>query len=277
MEIILEYEIIDNFVIDWILLNISLKILKFPICKKRIALSCFLGTIFACVSPLIALIGAWGVAAKLLVAYFMCIIICLSFKAGIRLWIAFSGITFCFGGLLIAVFSYLNIPTNVGLINTYISPLPMGIILGGGVLFSILASKMAKIVRKRNQVQVLELNIRLNNKKKMVMGFVDTGNLLHSSSGRAVVVVEEDLLKFWLSDAQRMALFLKKFDKTDLSNIEQIAVNSMGATYMMTIFDADIDINGKSMPISLGISTHKLGNKDYKAIVGSEIVEVCNV
>ncbi len=277
MEIILEYAIIDNFCIDWILLYISLKAVKYPICRKRAALSCSLGTFFACLSPVLPLAGVVAVFIKVLIAYLMCFLVCTNVRGSLRLLCVFMGFTFCFGGLLIALFSFLNIPTQVGLTYTYISAIPIGGVLLIAMAFYWIVCKLIKGLNKKSYTELIDLDILLKNKVKRVTGLIDTGNLLHSTKGRSVVVICEDLLKNWLNDEERMALFFKKFDKLSLSNIEQISVNSMGTNYSMTIFDADIVVNRKNQPISLGISMRKLGRSEYKAIVGKEILEVCNV
>ena len=131
---------------------------------------------------------------------------------------------------------------------------------------------MIKKIVLQHKNKVVDISLIILNKPQIVRGFVDTGNLLHSNSGLPVVVVEEKLLSKWLSNDERMALFLGNFNQLSLNNIGKISVSSLGKTYNMVTFDALARIDEKLKKIAIGITYQKI--KNFDVVIGSELLEV---
>ncbi len=271
MEVIIEYVLIDNFCVDALLMWLSLKILKQPILKWGIVSVGIIGAGFACVSPLINDLIILPV--KLGMAFFLAIISNFSLQKVWSRFLTFTAITFLFGGALMG-FIGANVDTNNGLF--YISPIPIGAVIAMCVIFVLLCYRFVKKLSKIVHNEVINLKICVRGKTKLVSSFVDTGNMLHSSKGLPVVVVDESLLANWFSMEERMALFLGQINSLNLNNIEKINVSSLGKEYQMTIFDAEVKFGGESKQVAIGISKMRF-NLSGQAIIGREIWEVCNV
>ena len=274
MEIIIEYVVLDNFCIDSLLLYASLKVLKQPVKKWGVIIAGVIGAGFALVSPLIKLAGLLGGVLKLTIAYVMCVMVYFSFKKAFQRFTLFTLFTFCFGGALTGIFSFLNIPTVSGISNYYLSNLPMGAIITCCVVFVLVIIKIISKVCLGLKSTIINFNICIYGKSKALRGFVDSGNLLHSSNGRPVVIIEEELLSNWLNNDERMALLVGEYAQLNLNNVEKISVSSLGKSYNMTIFDATAWICGSEKQVSLGISYKKIKAINCDAIIGGELLNV---
>lgn len=273
MEVVVEWVILDNFCIDSLILLGTNKILKQAVNWWGITIAALLGAIFALIMPMVNLSGLSALLIKLGFAYIMCVISSFSFKRAFYRFITFTFLTFCFGGALVAIFTYLNISTQSGITLNYVSSLPMGAIISLGLVFILFLVKLVSKVVLNAKNSVL-CNITFNGKSKVLRGFIDSGNLLHSSLGKPVAVIEEKTLSNWLNPNERMALIMDKFDSLKLDNAERIDVNSLGQVYKMTIFDATIQIGKRVKAISLGISYHKIRANNCEVVLGSNILEV---
>lgn len=275
MEIVVEYVLLDNFLIDTILLVLTYKTLKLPISKAGIVLASMFGAGFAVVSPLINVDGILAILMKLGVALIIVWISCFSFKKFFSRFSLFVLYTFAFGGALIAIFNFLGISVYDSLYIGYVSTLPLGTILIACVFFAMALFRLISHIFKTRYYSTnsCEVIVKVNNKSAKIKGFIDTGNTLHNSKGRPVMVVPEKALQNWFTPHERLNLM---FDKNldNLSNIETLNVSSMGGAYKMKVFDCKIIINGEEKVGALGVATGKLKCGDCQAILGQELVEV---
>ncbi len=271
MEIVLEYVILDNFCIDSMLMWASVKMLKQPILKWGIVCVGVLGAGFACVAPLIRLSGVLAILLKMMIAFVLSVIANFSFRRAFSRFIMFVLLTFGFGGGLIGMFTFLNLPTISGINIFYSSSLPMGAILSCAVGFVIFIIKFIKRISFQLKNRTINFILTIDNKSKLVCGFIDTGNLLHSKDGLPVIVAEEKLLSSWLTSEERMALFLGKYDQPKLHNVNKINVNSLGKNYEMVTFDALAKIGKAKKHVAIGITYQKM--KSFDVVLGSELLE----
>lgn len=274
MEIIIEYVLLDNFLVDALLFTLTLKTLKLPISKLGIVCASSFGAGFAVVSPLIHVTGVVAVILKLSVAFIMSFMVCFSFKKIISRFLLFTLYTFAFGGALIAVFTFMGIQVYDAMYIGYVSSLPIGTLLVCAFCFGAVIFRLIRFLA-HNKIweNSVTFSISIFNKEKKIKGFVDTGNTLKNSKGNPVIVLPEKELAFWFNAHQRMLIMFGRAKEVGLKNAENIIVNSMGGNYKMLVFDCEININGKKQTACIGISNGKVKCGDCQAIVGSDLLE----
>ena len=275
MEIIIEYVLLDNFLIDALLLVLTYRTLKMPISKAGIVLAGMFGAGFAVVSPLIDVSGILAILMKLAVAFVMALMSCFTFKKLISRYALFVLYTFAFGGTLIAVFNSLGTSVYDSLYIGYVSTLPLGTILISCLFFAMAMFRLLKYVFKTRfyASNSCEVIVKVNNKTAKIKGFIDTGNTLHNSMGKPVLVVPEKVLQNWFTPHERLNIMFGK-EVSNIYNLETLNVGSMGGTYKMKVFDCEILVNGETKAGAIGVATGKLKCGDCQAILNQELVGV---
>ena len=274
MEIIIEYVLLDNFLIDALLLSLALKTLHQPISKWGIILASAFGAGFAVVSPLMNVAGVLAIFLKFLIAFVMSFIVCFSFKRILPRFLLFTLYTFAFGGGLIAIFTFMGIQVYDAMYIGYVSTLPLGTILVSIFIFCAICFRLIRYLSNRKTWEnSVSIGIEILGKTKIVRGFVDTGNTLKNREGKSIVVLPERELKFWFDTHTRMALLIGKTNGLGLKNVDTITVNSLGGNYKMLVFDAEIIIDGSKVPACVGIANGAVKLGDCNAIVGNDLLE----
>lgn len=274
MEIVIEYVLLDNFLIDALLMTLAVKTLHQPVSKWGIMLASAFGAGFAVVSPLITFEGVFAILLKFSVAFVMSFIACFSFKKILSRFLIFSLYTFAFGGALIAIFTFMGIQIYDSMYLGYVSSLPLGTLLVCVFMFGALCFRLLRgLKNKKTWGNSVVINLEIKNKVKKIKSFIDTGNTLKDRFGKPVIVLPEKELAFWLSTHERMALMFGKTDNLGLSNIDTITVNSLGGNYKMCVFDANVIIDGKQQNASVGVANGRVKCGDCQAIIGNDLLE----
>ena len=274
MEIVLEYVLLDNFLIDALLLALTLKTLRQPLSRWGIILSSSFGAGFAVVSPLICVTGILAILLKFLVAFIMSFIVCFSFRRILPRFLLFTLYTFAFGGGLIAIFTFMGIQVYDAMYIGYVSSLPLGTILVSTLAFGAICFRLIRYLSHRKAWEnSIQLGIEILGKMKTIRGFVDTGNTLKNREGKPIVVLPERELRHWFDTHARMALLIGKTNGLGLKNVDSITVNSLGGNYKMLVFDAEIIIDGAKVPACVGIANGSVKLGDCNAIVGNDLLE----
>ena len=200
MQIYVEYALLDNFVIDYILLKSSLKCARVKSSVKRQILASLFGALCGVLLPLIncayflifiikiisgmiiVLIGGKYVSAK---TYFL----------GTAFFFSFTAIT---GGFLIALFNLAKIDYNKYflLFNNSILPISLSIAL---IYFcSKIVVWFINSLSKSRGIEpfVRKCEIVINGKKLKVSGFIDSGNNLYErSTGMPIIISSKNFIK----------------------------------------------------------------------------------
>lgn len=274
MQIIIEYVLLDNFLIDAMLLYITNKIIKHPINRLGLITASMFGAGFAVLSPLIPVDGIWAVMVKFGVAGTMVFMLDFTFKKILLKFCLFCGLTFAFGGTLIAVFNFLGVSVYDSLYIGYVSTLPLGTILVSAIVFFVMVMRGIRAVFFRRQFRenTCEIEITVNRKSAKILGFVDSGNVLRTSLGKSVIVVNEDTLAYWFSPYERVEIMMGK--QNLLSHCEDLTVSSLGGEYKIRAFDCQITVLGKGKESALGVAPNKIHYGNCKAIIAKELLEV---
>ena len=172
MVVFIEYVIIDNLVIDFLILKITFAILGLPFKKGRVLISSLFGTLIALIIPLIYASPFILFAIRFLCGLIMCAIANKhnSKRSYFIFTITFFTITFLFLGALLGIFSLFNIEYSTE-ISIALMVLPFYIIyklIGGVVKF---------LYRQKDIISfTYQIEITINNIVKTAKGFLDTGN-----------------------------------------------------------------------------------------------------
>lgn len=276
MEVVIEYVMLDNFVIDGILLYCTNKLLKVPNNWWGIAGASLFGAVFALISPLLNFSGVVLLIIKMLVAFIIVLISSLTFyKLFLRI-VCFVFLTFLFGGMLIAVCYFANVNVIQGANLVYFSKIPLGATVGAGVVFLMVLLKLIKkvytAVKFSNYLTKVDLTI--NNKTVNLSAYYDSGNNLCTKDNVPIIILKEDSLRFWFSCDERTNILLGKFKMVKIKNPQRLEVCSVGSKAKILVFDADnLCINNRNYNVAVGIDNSK-HFKDFSILLNNKMGEV---
>ena len=217
----IEYVIIDNLIIDYLLLKTTMVSSRVKTSKLRLFLSSVIGTIVAVIMPFFKMSNGFLILLKLNLALIMVIISgeFLSLKKILISYGFFLAFTFLFGGILIGVFYLADVDYVLYFSINYDSFMPVGIsvlIVYVGAKFTIY---LVKNLLKSRDIEpfIRPCAIIVNGKKYKLNGYIDSGNrLFDKSSGLPIVVISKRM--FDKINSQESKLFLKSSMVIDTVN-----------------------------------------------------------
>ena len=192
MEVYIEYVIIDNLVIDFLLLKLARKSVRIENKNLPIFLSACLGSAIAVLLPLFNLSNGFLYVVKIILGALLAL---LSGKfRTIREYVlcfhVFLFFTFLFGGATAAVFYFFGKDFNA-LDFTYNAEISLGVILAIAFSVFFLSERIImKIYRKREIAPFIrKCEIEANGEKIQLCGLVDSGNrLYHKKTGAPIIL-----------------------------------------------------------------------------------------
>lgn len=217
MAVYIEYAIIDNLVINYLLIKTATRSALVKTNFLRLILSSLLGTAVAVVLPLFNLSNIYLLIIKIALCLLMALIggKYLTLKKYLFTCLLFLLFTFLCGGFIIALFNLAMIDYESYFYSNYDSLIPIGIT----VLLIYLVSKsltfaVKKLLKERNLRPFLrQCVLVVNNKKYIVKGFIDSGNGLYDSrSGLPVIVCSNTLFERLKSQNLKKSLSTLNFD-----------------------------------------------------------------
>ena len=200
MFVYIEYAVIDNLVINYLLLKTSTRCALVKTCFMRLFLSAVLGTAVAIALPLLRVGGAYLIVIKLTLGFLMVLISgdFISYKKYFFTILVFFVLTLLCGGFIIALFNLALIDYNHYFLSNYDSLMPIGL-----TIFLIYISTktvvfmVVKLLKERSMRPFLRQCVVVVNKKKFtVKGFIDSGNSLYApKSGLPIIVCSNALFE----------------------------------------------------------------------------------
>lgn len=189
MTVYIEYVLIDNFVIDYLLLKATFLLTKLRSSKGRLLFCAFLGSVFALLYPLLTLSPLLITLLKLAFGLFL-VLISGEYKTKKEFLVCaliFNTLTFLLGGGIIGVFNLLGLD--------YSSEWSIGLmILPVYALLKIIIAVVKHVyARKDIERLVYDCEIKVNQTSLKIRGFLDTGNMLFDGD-TPVVVCDKRLL-----------------------------------------------------------------------------------
>ncbi len=217
MVVYIEYVLIDNFVIDYLLLKATFTLLKKKYKKGRLFFCAFLGAFLALTFPLVQILPVLLTFLKI-ISGLLLVLLAKSYRTAKDYFlsaITFFVLTFSLGGILLGVFSIFGVK-EMGEILIATIFIPAYILLSG------LVRGMRFIVKRKTFYPfLLKCEIVFREKKIEFIGFLDTGNGLYLKDEPIVVIGRRAFLK----------LIDKEFPKMEYVGYKTVMGNSKMPTF----------------------------------------------
>ena len=241
MEVYIEYVIIDNMIINYLLLWSTVRILSMKPNKFMVFVSSLFGTIVACLLPLTPFDGIILGLIKIVVAVLMVLISHRSndIKHFVYALIIFISLTFLTGGACYAIIILLGGTFENITLGTYDTIVPVSIVIAMGFVYATLILKLTKyIYRKRDMYPFMgEAEIEIGGNVYKFKTFLDSGNGLYDKkTGAPVIILSAFALEKFVSNDDMAKLIFGEANKTfhDVHFLEYSTVE--GKTKKMVVF-----------------------------------------
>ncbi len=211
MSVYIEYVILDNFVITYMLAALTYRILLKRVAKLRTLIASVVGTGVAVAYPFVKG-DVWVILLKLGLYVVLCLILFLKKQKFFLCSLTFLGLTFLFGGLMFGIgFAVCKDAATA----MRVSPLdfPVSIVIIGAFLCYIAARKIAVRFHRVKDLGgvIYDFSLSLLGNTMKFRGLLDTGNRLYDkSSGLPVVILSAKSLMGLISDEQFRIMFSGK-------------------------------------------------------------------
>ena len=243
MEIIIEYVLIDNLVINFLILYITAFALKLTFKKWRFFLADIFGTMLAIVFPLLNLHFALLLLLKILTGVLMVLIAFKveKFKHFFVLFFSFILSTALFGGItfLIYYFIFGSLNLEMCLSNSY--NFPLGIIWLGLSLFVLFNKKIISLIiaKQKSRKFLYKIEFQTKSKKIRATAYLDSGHKLFDPTDNLPVIIINYNLFCKLYKIPIENILLKNVSK-ELKNAHYIKISTLNSgSNEMLIFEVD--------------------------------------
>ncbi len=239
MEIYIEYAILDNLLIDYLLLKETAVFLKVKTKKLKLIFSAILGTIVAVVLPLFKIEKVFLFLIKILTALIMAVFAVnhKSAKSYLLYFNVFLLATFLLGGACFGVLSIFGI--NYSLEAYYQAKIiPVGLTIFLGYLFIVLTKRFVKENFKSAKIAktLIKCKIVVDGLNFPFNAFFDSGNFLKDEkTGLPIVIVYDRVFNNLISN-----VFLK-----ESGNVMVATATGCSSFKSYSIDFIEIDFNGE--------------------------------
>lgn len=243
MEIIIEYTLIDNLVIDFLILYLSCKILKHKVVFWELALSSCVGTACALVMPIINLPTYAMVFFKLTLGAIMVLISlpCNNFKKAFISFMGFILMTAGMGGICFFLLFMISGDISINLLTTYSSQIPVGVILLVCSLTFYFVNKLIKLIYKKRMLNtfIYETTFLNDGKEIKIDAYLDSGNtLIDPITNKPVVIINFTLFNK-LYNLPLEKVLMKNVGDKEIKNCHYITFNTVGKKSDMLVFEIE--------------------------------------
>ena len=252
MILYIEYVILDNMVVNYLLLSLIGITTKCKLNRIRKLLSSAIGTLFAIFLPYILKIK-WLIFIYKLLCSLLMVLFIKKYKT-IRNYFWCLGLlffyTFLFGGFLIATLSLLGVEYN----------------MTGILLYNFVFSKQLKANNFIREITLID-----NNEKVEGVGYFDSGNMI-CKSGHAVNIISSELFFRLYRDYPIDKLLLNNIDNNILKDASYIEINSLskGQKYLSFRIDKLVIESTEYDNVYMAVAFKKFENFD--CILNSKFV-----
>ncbi len=210
MTVYIEYVIINNLIIDYLLLKATFIFTGISLKERRLFLCAFLGAIISLVFPLVKT-NFIILACLKIMSGLLLLLLASSYKnlnAFVRCSVVFFLLTFLSGGAIIGVYNILGLPLGTE-----------SVVASAFILVYLLLMLFRKafiyLCRRINSLK-FSYDVKLFYKDKSILakGFLDTGNNLYDK-GSAVILCSSEFIKEFLKDS----IVTVKFNKLKISTV----------------------------------------------------------
>ncbi|MDR3318660.1 MAG: sigma-E processing peptidase SpoIIGA [Clostridiales bacterium] len=195
MEVYIEYVIIDNIAIDFLIAMFTLKTLRLRVRYIRVILSALVGTGFAAVMPYIHINSYILLAVKVVIAAILVGILYpyKTVKRFFAAYLVFFGYTFLTGGACIGLIYLMTGDTAAALSLTYQAPVSAGaVLLLGAAAAWVIYKAVCYVDRERVIMPFMRrFTLAVGTREASLNGLIDSGNgLFDPKTALPVIVVK---------------------------------------------------------------------------------------
>jgi len=281
MEVYIEYVLIDNIIINFLLLHIVSKICNLHAYKRNIIFSALIASMFSILTPLVTLNNILITLFKLMVGAIILLFLkrFKSIKKYLCVYFVFLTITFLFGGLIIATLSIFNINYTVNGLLFLNFEIPLSLFIVPIYFYYLLFMKIYRYLQSKMRVSTYFFQTKLfvNNKYHSLTGYIDTGNNLYDNDKKPIVVLSFNHFVNIFSNIPVYKILLKNITEKDIKNSHYIDVCTVNAKEKMLVFKADElllnDTKGDRRifkDISVGVSNKSF--EEYDLILHNNLI-----
>lgn len=192
MTVYVEYVLADNFILDYLLLKLTVKTAGKRICRVKIAASAALGAIFALFYPLTGLTGALLALLKTAFGAFMVLTsadFC-GYKDFLRTAGLFVSLTFVVGGAITGIYSILGLTeTSDALIAFTVLPFWGICVISQRAYKKITKAALVKKFMRETEIKAFGITVQTT-------GFMDTGNGVYDEGVPVIFIDRKTASKF---------------------------------------------------------------------------------
>lgn len=267
MVIYVEYVFLQNFVLDGVLLYLSMRAAKAQISFKRLLFAAAVGGVFALVFPLFALPRFVNLILKLLFALPLCALCMKGIKTKkdrgmYAITVLFLYVfSFCFAGALFALTNAYAFTANVSLFTLCFSG-----------IFSIGCIEFIKYRQKKRQIErfLYDCTLFSSNTSVRAQGFLDSGNLA-KKNGIPVCFLSPELI---------FTLFERELFNEDGGHVcDEIAITTLNGIKNYPLYKGEIVIDHEKKQtkkmVYFAPSVHML-SKGYTLLLSASILDESN-
>ncbi|MDD3831171.1 MAG: sigma-E processing peptidase SpoIIGA [Clostridia bacterium] len=270
MDIYIEYAIIDNLLLDYILFLATSLTLKMNRKISRLLLCSAIATIVAIIIPILcqSLPTILIAVIKLICAPLLCLPLCYKDRMSRYVWsiMIFVAYTILLGGTIYAIMLFTNnyMPSSVAL--TYSASVPIGVYLLAMLLFGYLVANIVKYIISVRHIAKFEYTATFSimHKQFSVQSFLDSGNTLMYRDKAVCFVLDRQLCK-------RLGALISQGIATNQLKLEYVPFSTVagkGATVAIQV--DDFTICGATSTIYLALS--KGENRGYSIMINSYLL-----
>ena len=278
MSIYIEYVIVDNVVMDYIILRLMELSIGIKFKKFNKFLVCFLGCCFALFMPMIfdykLILFLYRIATSIIMV--LCIKKYKNLKNIVVYYLIFFAYTFFVGGVCLGVIQMLGIEYTMTSLVMYSFKFPLG--LFGVILIVVLKimGNVIKVIKSKIHSSNYIKKISLVNGKNVFSGyaFLDSGNKV-KHRGEVVNIISIDAFLRLYNELSLEDVILGKFEHENIRGLEYIDIAGLGGAkkYLSFIVD-NVDIDGKKYSLTrFALSWKNFG--EYDVILNSEYEGGC--
>lgn len=267
MTVYIEYAFLENFLLDGMLLYLSLLALKVAFKWKNLVFSALVGAVFALVFPLLCLPFFWAYFLKFAVGFLLCLLAFPRIKnkndiGRYALTCAlFFFLSFSFAGAIFAFSSGFSFSGN----GYQIEQTPFVFVLCAAIVFLIFViNGIKKLYKKRLAFRhIYDCAILFEQRRVAILGFLDSGNLATANGAPVCFLSPEIAFEIWKNE-----LF---------SPHGEITIQTLGGEKTLPLFTGDLEIRKnteifKRKGVYFAPSAHMV-SREYKMLLQANIFD----
>lgn len=207
MEVYIEYVIIDNLIINYLLLWSATKTLGIKSNIYMLAISSLFGTIVSCLMPLTPFNGVFLAFIKLIIGMIMVLMVSKfkSIKTYVNTFILFVSYTFLMGGACYAIITLLGGTFENINIGSYDTIVPVSIVVLSCFIYAFIIFRFTKyIYRRKDMIPFMQtVDIKIGDKNCTFSAYLDSGNRLYDKkTGAPVIILSAYALEKYISQEE---------------------------------------------------------------------------